>query len=91
MFRVRYDERVKNDIARLSSASQKRIKKVIEEKLTTKPELFGKPLRYSLLGFRSLRVGDYRIVYIIEKNREVFIVLIAHRKDVYKLASGRVG
>ena len=90
MFRVRYDERVKNDIARLSSASQKRIKKVIEEKLTTKPELFGKPLRYSLLGFRSLRVGDYRIVFIIEKNREVFIVLIAHRKDVYKLASGRV-
>lgn len=89
VFKIQYDRRVKDDIASLSSASQKRIKRVVEEKLITKPELFGKPLRYSLLGFRSLRIGDYRVIYIIEKNRTVFVVLIAHRKNVYKLTPRR--
>jgi len=90
MFSIRYDKRVKNDIASLSSAAQARIKKAIEEKLITRPELFGKPLRHSLLGFRSLRVGDYRVVYLIEDSKEVFVVLIAHRKDVYKTSSKRI-
>lgn len=91
MFSVRYDKRVRDDIALLSAATRRHIKDAIEEKLTTKPELFGKPLRYSLLGFRSLRVGDYRVIYIIENNKEVFIVLIAHRRDVYKRVVKRVG
>lgn len=89
MFTVRYHSRVKDDIASLSKPVRERIKKAIEEKLTTKPELFGKPLRHSLLGFRSLRAGDYRVVYKIESEKEVFVVLIAHRKDVYKMASKR--
>ena len=90
MFSVRYDKRVRDDIALLSATAQRRIKNAIEEKLTTRPELFGKPLRYSLLGFRSLRVGDYRVVYLIENNKEVFVVLIAHRRDVYKRVLKRV-
>lgn len=89
MFSVKYDRRVKNDIASISKTAQRRVKKAIEEKLTTKPELFGKPLRHSLLGFRSLRVGDYRVVYLIENEKEIFVVLVAHRKDVYKIVSKR--
>ena len=87
MFSIRYDKRVQDDIASLSGTIRKRIKEAVEEKLTTHPELFGKPLRHSLVGFRSLRVGDYRVVYLIEGGKEVFVVLIAHRKDVYKVAS----
>jgi hypothetical protein len=45
-------------------------------------------LRFSLKGLRSLRVGDYRVVFRIQKN-EVFIVLIAHRSFVYKEADKR--
>jgi len=40
-----------------------------------------------LKGFQSIfriRVGDYRIVYRKTKS-EVYIVLIRHRKDVYRL------
>jgi len=40
-----------------------------------------------LKGFQDIfriRVGDYRIVYRKSKNR-VYIVLIRHRKDVYRL------
>lgn len=59
------------------------IKRSIEEKLTASPEAFGKPLRFSLRGHRSLRVGDYRVIYRID-GTIVRIILIAHRSKVYK-------
>ena len=35
-------------------------------------------------GYR-IRVGDYRILYVInEKEKEVEIVSVAHRKEVYR-------
>jgi mRNA interferase RelE/StbE len=40
-----------------------------------------------LKGFRNIfriRVGDYRIVYR-KTHKEVYIILIRHRKDVYRL------
>lgn len=40
-----------------------------------------------LKGFTNIfriRVGDYRIVYK-KTSREIYIVLIHHRKDVYRL------
>lgn len=60
-----------------------RIKKGIEEKLTAAPNLFGKPLRKSLKGYRTLRVGDYRIVFKI-RGATVFVLLIEHRSIVYE-------
>ncbi|GBR75271.1 toxin RelE [Candidatus Termititenax aidoneus] len=59
------------------------IKKAIEERLAVDPVGLGKPLRYSLLGHRRLRVGDWRVIYRIEKN-VVKIVKIGNRKDVYE-------
>lgn len=60
------------------------IKQAIEERLGTNPVGYGKPLRYSLKGYRRLRVGDYRIVYSInEKDKIVIILAIKHRKDIY--------
>ena len=60
-----------------------RIQNAILSKLTKHPEVFGKPLRQSLRGYRSLRVGDYRIVYRIE-HRRVVVAMIAHRSVVYE-------
>ncbi len=71
------------EIARFPKADLRRIKKSIEEKLTTHPEIFGKPLRFSLKGHRSLRVGDYRVIFRIDK-AIVSILIIAHRSVVYK-------
>jgi len=72
-----------HDIPRLDSTGRKRIKKTIEEKLTTKPELFGTPLRKSMKGYRKLRVGDYRVVFTI-RGAIVSILLIEHRSIVYR-------
>lgn len=76
---------VKKDIPSLQKSARILIKKAIEERLMVDPIGFGKPLRYSLKGHRRLRVSDYRVVYRIDaENNIVIIVAIKHRKDVYE-------
>ncbi len=71
------------DVEHFSKKDLRTIKKSIEEKLTTHPEVFGKPLRFSFKGHRTLRVGDYRIIFRIDGSR-VKILVIAHRSIVYE-------
>ncbi len=60
---------------------KERIKKRIKL-LEDNAELIGKPLRYS--SFWSLRIGDYKVIYEINKNEEKIIILfIGHRKKAY--------
>jgi len=51
-------------------------------KLEQNPFL-GKPLRYSIKNYRSLRVGKYRIIYRIEDDK-IFILCFDHRKLIYE-------
>ena len=79
------DDVVKKDIPKLNMTVKRLIKQAIENKLMKNPIHFGKPLRYSLHHLRSLRVGDYRILYAADYEKYViFIVSIGHRKDIDK-------
>lgn len=52
------------------------------KKLGRYPESFGKHLKG--IDLWSLRIGKYRVLFEINKEKkEVFIVTIGHRKDVY--------
>lgn len=83
-YRIKYHELVvSEDIPKLDSQIKQRIKKAIETKLQDRPELFAKPLRKSLRGYRALRVGDYRVVFRLQ-NSEVRILIIAYRSRVYQ-------
>lgn len=58
--------------------------RIIEKlrELRNRPERVGKRLKYS--EFWSLRVGDYRAIYEINKDKnQVVILFIGHRKKVY--------
>lgn len=70
------------DIPRLGASDKRRIQQAIEQKLTTYPEQFGKPLRRSLKGYRKLRVGDFRVIFRID-GRSVKILAIQHRSVIY--------
>jgi mRNA interferase RelE/StbE len=59
------------------------------EKLTVHPDIYGKPLRGGLHGYRKLRIGDYRVIFRIEK-KVIKIFCIGHRKHVYDAMSRRV-
>lgn len=82
---IKYQEEVvRKHIPALASNVKSLIKRSIEIKLINNPIRFGKPLRYSMKGYRSLRVGDYRIIYKIEIDTKVVtIIAIKHRKSVY--------
>lgn len=84
-------EVVQRDIKALSPATKKRIRIAIEKKLTTQPVLFGKPLRHSLRGYRSFRIGDYRVVFMLEASKNIVkIFFIGHRSSVYSFAQSRL-
>ena len=89
IYRITYFNAVlKDDVPRLSRQVLITMQRAIEAKLRTEPELYGKPLRRSLKGSRKVRVGDYRIVFRLEK-RTVIVIAMRHRKDVYDLAQKR--
>lgn len=84
MFQLRYHPDVPDtDIAALNRDVRSRIRKAIESRLTRAPQDYGKPLMGNLSGYWSLRVGDYRVVYLVE-GRLVKILQIAHRRDAYQ-------
>jgi len=80
---------VRHDIPGLDRRVAKSLKSIIERKLGTGPEIYGLPLRGTLGGYWKLRWGDWRVVYLIATS-EVRIVLIANRKEVYRLAQRRL-
>lgn len=77
------------DIPTLDLFWRHEIRDAIRGKLTTYPQTFGKPLRQVLVGCWALRVGDYRVVYKIEK-KTVHIIAIAHRSSKYRGIEKRV-
>ena len=53
--------------------------------LVTQPRRAGKPLRGELAGVWAARRGTYRVLYRLrEETREVIVVRIEHRRDVYR-------
>ena len=53
--------------------------------LAPSPHRVGKPLRLGLEGLHSAWRGDYRVIYRIdERQRQVTVVAIEHRSDVYR-------
>ena len=89
-FELRYHPDVRDiDIPQLNKTLKNRIKKAIEERLSISPHQYGEPLRKTLKGYWKLRVGDYRVVYKVER-KEVWIFAIINRKDVYKKIIKRI-
>ena len=53
--------------------------------LAENPHRVGKPLKLGLEGLRSARRGDYRVIYRInDRLRQVTVVAIEHRSDIYR-------
>jgi len=74
---------LKEDFKKIDPESQKKIVKQIAKKLRIDPEKYGKALSGELHGYWRLRVGDYRVIYRIIKDRiEVLVVKVGIRRDL---------
>ncbi len=88
-FTILYQSTItQEDIPRIAETWREKVASAIADKLTTYPDVYGKPLRRSLRGYRKLRVGDYRVIFRIDA-AVVKIFAIAHRSVVYKIMEHR--
>lgn len=70
-------------LARVMKADRVRIVKAID-RLVDNPHV-GKVLKGELSGLRRIRAGHYRIVYEInEEEVMILVVRVAHRRKVYQ-------
>ena len=70
-----------NELQALDEQLRTRIRNRLKE-LGRDPEKTGKRLKYS--DYWSLRIGDYRAIYeISEGKRQVIVLFVGHRKNVY--------
>jgi mRNA interferase RelE/StbE len=87
-FNVSYKKSVIKDLQNLDKSEAERIVDKLERELKKDPDA-GEQLEGKFAGLSRLRVGDYRVVYT-RTVEGVLILLISHRKDVYrKLDRGR--
>lgn len=90
MYKILYVDKVFNDdLPNILEPWKGEIKQAIEKKLMNRPEVYSRPLRRSLKGYRKLRVGGYRIIFRIE-DEIVKIFVIQHRSTVYNTAPDRL-
>jgi len=83
MWKLEYTTVAEKSIGTISGIDQKRIKNALES-LQTNPNL-GKQLVGPLKGLRSLRVGNYRIIYKKEnKDLVILVVAVGQRINIYK-------
>ena len=83
-FTVTYSSlRDPKSLKRIGKSDLHAIMEAIEEKLTVAPDVFGKPLRHSMRGYRSLRVVDFRVLFRIDGSI-VRIACIGHRSTIYR-------
>jgi mRNA-degrading endonuclease RelE of RelBE toxin-antitoxin system len=85
-FTISYsDVVIKEHVPALPKTARLQIQKAIEQKLTTNPIQFGKPMQHSFRGHRRLRVADYRVIYRVDPTiMTVFVTAIGHRKYIYE-------
>ena len=89
-YQLAYHPRVvERDLRRIPAAQRARISRAIETKLASEPDRYSEPLHGTLLGYRKLRIGDFRVVLAVRAD-EVWILAIVHRKDIYAEAVRRL-
>ena len=88
-FRLIYHPAVaSHDLLRLDARVWLRVLVALEERVAAQPTMHGKPLRGTLKGLWSMRVGDHRIIYTVAED-EVWVLKIGHRKEAYRDAVRR--
>ncbi|HWP90636.1 MAG TPA: type II toxin-antitoxin system RelE/ParE family toxin [Thermodesulfobacteriota bacterium] len=81
-YKITYHENVKEDLEDLPKKEATRIVKKLEAVLSERPGSFPQ-LKGKYAGLRKFRVGNYRVIFEIMGN-EVIVLMIGHRKDVYR-------
>lgn len=82
-YKIVFVHMAEKQFSKLDRPIQLRIASAIA-KLVTEPFL-GKLLKGEFKEYRSLRVGDWRVIYLIRHLQiQIEIIRVAHRREVYE-------
>ncbi len=85
VYRVLWHEKALDDLKTLDRQTAQKIIGRIKEHLAQSPENFGKSLKGVLKGLYRYRMGDFRIIYSLDKADHLISILrIGSRKDIYR-------
>jgi len=79
---IRLPEGLAKDLARLGKAEAKQVLDKIEKELTTHPDRYP-TLKGPFAGMRKMRMGDYRIIYVV-LDKDVVILRVGNRREIHK-------
>ena len=84
---VEFDAAAHRDLQTLDHAIQQRLVRFLRTRIagTESPRRLGKPLKGGKTGFWRYRVGDYRLICLLEEDRHCVVVMVlGHRRDIYR-------
>lgn len=82
MYQVVIEKQAQKQLSKISPPDYNKIVAALKE-LASNPRPYGYKKLKGRPGYR-VRVGDYRIIYLIEDNiLTVFVLTIGNRKDIY--------
>ena len=85
-FSIRIKGGALKELKRVPKPDRKRIVEAVD--LLAENPFLGNALKGDLRGLRRLRVGNYRVLYELQDDvLVVLVVRIAHRRDVYRLGT----
>lgn len=85
-YRVETSRKFDKDFKKLDKYTQQIIRSWISKNLQNceNPRIYGKGLSANRSGQWRYRIGDYRLICVINDNRLVILALtVGHRRDVY--------
>lgn len=85
-YELQLSERFKKEFKKLDKYTQKILRSWIDKNLVNcdNPRNFGKGLTANRVGQWRYRIGDYRLICIIEDDKFIITALtVGHRREVY--------
>ncbi len=82
MYKILFTNRSLKDLENIEPVIQKRIAAKLKE-YSAEPLKYSKKLSNSNLGSYRFRIGDYRVIFDIDKEN-IVVLRIGHRKNIYK-------
>ena len=84
-WKVLWEKRALEDLLPIARKDARLIVEKVENHLSKDPLKIGKPLKGQLKTFYRYRVGNYRVIYAVEKKEvTILVVRVGKRDEIYK-------
>ena len=84
-YNVIWHEGTLKDLKKLNRTSVKKIVAKVKNYLIQDPVKLGTPLKGNLKGLYRYRIGEYRVIYVIDQaEKKIIILKVNHHRKIYK-------